>query len=92
MLYDVFMATSSGLLVALIFVLSDAFIGTPSFPMMSLAAMGIGFLGGAFADEYYYYHYYDYKETEEFNKWIIGLTAGRLMGVGVKAISTGGTS
>merc|ERR1712193_131218 len=45
--------------------------------------MGFGFCLGAFAGYYY-------SETEEFNKWIIRLTAGLLMGVSVNAISTGG--
>merc|ERR1712046_372728 len=60
-----------------------ASLGTPSFPMMSLAAAGIGFLFGAFLGYYY-------SETEEYNKWLIRLTSGLLMGVSVNAISTGG--
>merc|ERR1712151_1123925 len=76
-------ATCAGFLTSFIFVLGVASIGTPSFPMMSVAAAGFGFLTGAFAGYYY-------NETEEFNKWIIRLTAGLLMGVSVNAISTGG--
>merc|ERR1711981_203667 len=83
MLHEIFMATCAGGMVALIFVMGVASLGTPSFPMMSLAAAGFGFLFGAFLGYYY-------SETEEFNKWIIRLTAGLLMGVSVNAISTGG--
>merc|ERR1719463_634123 len=70
-------------MVSLIFVIGVASLGTPSFPMMSLAGAGFGFLSGAFAGYYY-------NETEEWNKWLIRLTAGLLMGVSVNAISTGG--
>merc|ERR1719262_750001 len=83
MLHEVFMATCAGFLVALVGVLGVGAIGTPSFPMMSVAAAFVGFCTGAFAGYYY-------NETEEFNKWIIRLTAGLLMGVSVNAISTGG--
>merc|ERR1719174_960317 len=83
MLHEVFMATCSGGLVSLIFVLGVASLGTPSFPMMSVAAAFIGFCFGAFLGYYY-------NETEEFNKWLIRLTAGLLMGVSFNAISTGG--
>merc|ERR1719420_1740404 len=83
MLHEVFMATCAGFLLSFIFVLGVASIGTPSFAMMSLAGAVFGFLTGAFAGYYY-------NETEEFNKWIIRLTAGLLMGVSVNAISTGG--
>merc|ERR1719482_2125413 len=83
MLHEVFMASCAGFIVALIGVIGVASIGTPSFPMMSVAAAGIGFLSGAFMGYYW-------SETEEFNKWLIRLTAGLLMGVSVNAISTGG--
>merc|ERR1712139_428356 len=83
MLHEIFMSTVSGFMVALIFVIGVASIGTPSFPMMSVGGAFIGFCMGAFAGYYY-------SETEEFNKWIIRLTAGLLMGVSVNAISTGG--
>jgi len=83
MLHEVFMATCSGFLVALIGVLGVGTLGTPSFPTMSVGAAFIGFCLGAFAGYYY-------NETEEFNKWLIRLTAGLLMGVSVNAISTGG--
>merc|ERR1712224_86452 len=83
MLHEVFMATCAGSIVALIGVIGVASIGTPSFPMMSVAAAGLGFLTGAFMGYYF-------SETEEFNKWIIRLTAGLLMGVSFNAISTGG--
>merc|ERR1711937_340763 len=79
----VFMATCAGFLVALIGVLGVGTLGTPSFPMMSMAAAFIGFCSGAFMGYYF-------SETEEFNKWVIRLTAGLLMGVSVNAISTGG--
>merc|ERR1712167_409241 len=83
MLHEVFMASCAGFIVALIGVIGVASIGTPSFPMMSVAAAGIGFLFGAFMGYYF-------SETEEFNKLIIRLTAGLLMGVSFNAISTGG--
>jgi len=83
MLHEVFMATCSGFMTALIFVLGVGSIGTPSFPTASVGAAFVGFCLGAFAGYYY-------NETEEFNKWIIRLTAGLLMGVSVNAISTGG--
>merc|ERR1719473_903424 len=83
MLHEIFMATCAGFLVSLIGVLGVGTLGTPSFPMMSMAAAFIGFCLGAFGGYYY-------SETEEFNKWIIRLTAGLLMGVSVNAISTGG--
>merc|ERR1712134_235070 len=51
--------------------------------MMSVAAAFIGFCTGAFAGYYF-------NETEEFNKWIIRLTSGLLMGVSTNAITTGG--
>jgi len=83
MLHEVFMATCAGFLVALVFVLGVGTLGTPSFPVMSMGAAFIGFCAGAFTGYYY-------SETEEFNKWIIRLTAGLLMGVAVNAITTGG--
>merc|ERR1719316_551767 len=70
-------------MVSLIFVIGVASLGTPSFPMMSLAGAGFGFLTGAFLGYYF-------SETEEYNKWLIRLTAGLLMGVSFNAISTGG--
>lgn len=83
MLHEVFMATSAGFIVALIGVLGVASIGTPSFPLLSVAACFFGFCFGAFLGYYF-------SETEEFNKWIIRLTAGLLMGVAANAITTGG--
>merc|ERR1719174_2425701 len=83
MLHEIFMATCAGFMTSLIFVLGVGSIGTPSFPTASVGAAFIGFCLGAFAGYYY-------NETEEFNKWIIRLTAGLLMGVSVNAISTGG--
>merc|ERR1719420_9365 len=83
MLHEVFMSVCAGFIVALIGVLGVGTLGTPSFPMMSVGAAFVGFCQGAFAGYYY-------SETEEFNKWIIRLTAGLLMGVSVNAISTGG--
>merc|ERR1719428_239057 len=83
MLHEVFMATCSGAMVSLIGVIGVASLGTPSFPTMSLAAAGLGFLFGAFLGYYF-------SETEEYNKWLIRLTSGLLMGVSVNAISTGG--
>jgi len=83
MLHEIFMASCAGAMTCLIFVIGVASIGTPSFPMASLGAAFIGFCSGAFAGYYY-------SETEEFNKWLIRLTAGLLMGVSFNAISTGG--
>merc|ERR550514_1698311 len=63
----------------LCYILHEVFMATCSGFLVAF----IGFCLGAFAGYYY-------NETEEFNKWIIRLTAGLLMGVSVNAISTGG--
>merc|ERR1712025_386121 len=68
---------------SLIFALGGGSIGTPSLPTASVGAAFVGFLSGAFMGYYW-------SETEEFNKWLIRLTAGLLMGVSFNAISTGG--
>merc|ERR1719420_713699 len=83
MLHEIFMATCAGFMTALIFVLGVGAIGTPSFATLSVGAAFIGFCTGAFAGYYF-------SETEEFNKWIIRLTSGLLMGVSTNAITTGG--
>merc|ERR1719262_2087667 len=77
------MAVCAGFLAALVGVIGVGSIGTPSFPMMSLAAAGIGFLFGAFVG-------WNFNESDWFNRWIVRFTAGLLMGVSTNAISTGG--
>merc|ERR1719473_2446375 len=47
MLHEIFMSVCAGFLVALIGVLGVGTLGTPSFPMMSMAAAFIGFCAGA---------------------------------------------